>query len=158
MQSNQSTKTVRQANGWKSINNGVTTGGIFLALLPSQTTCASRSCRFSLAFASFRPGSLEIRKKLCLFYRLSLLLPTDGPTRDIIWETLDRKGVSCRMVIFGVNRCPDTHSLLFSSTREDRSRKSLIMALISCIFTRFLRGTPSLRPCHTSLVSSIPSY
>ena len=117
MQSNQSAKTVRQANGWKSINNGVTTGGIFLALLPSQTTCASRSCRFRLAFASLSPlfalVRLKYAKKLCLFYRLSLLLPMDGPTRDIIWETLDRKGVSCRMVIFGVNRCPNTHSLLF---------------------------------------------
>ena len=29
MQSNQSAQTVRWANGWKSINNGVTTGGLF---------------------------------------------------------------------------------------------------------------------------------
>ena len=29
MYSNQSAQTVRQANGWKSINNGVTAGGLF---------------------------------------------------------------------------------------------------------------------------------
>ena len=89
----------------------------------------------------------------------SILLPNDGPSRDMITGTWDRKGVLRRMVIFGVIRCPKTHSLLFSSAREDRSRKSLIMASINCVFTRLLRGTPSLRPRQiTSLVSSIPIY
>ncbi|XP_020609414.1 succinyl-CoA:3-ketoacid coenzyme A transferase 1, mitochondrial-like [Orbicella faveolata] len=55
------------------------------------------------------------------------------------------------MVIFEVNRCPNTHSLLFSSTREERSRKSSIMASMNCIFARFLRATSPLRLSNTSL-------
>ena len=33
MQSNQLAQTVRWANRWKSINNGVTTGGLFVCTL-----------------------------------------------------------------------------------------------------------------------------
>ena len=39
MQSNQSAQTVHQMNGWKSINNGVTTGGLFWPGASRERSC-----------------------------------------------------------------------------------------------------------------------
>ena len=66
MQSNQLAQTIRWVNGWKSINNGVTTGGLFWLGASRSISRVARALVYRAG--SSNPPVLQARTSLTVIF------------------------------------------------------------------------------------------